>query len=89
MRGVRCPPTQPGVVVSRRPERSELGLLVEILQDHVDRPEAACVGHARLFDKALYVEDADGHDDHLQARDKAAAICRRCPHVTDCSDSHF
>lgn len=73
--------------MSRRRDYSELGLLVKILQDHVDRPEALCAGHGPLFDKALHVEDADDPDDHLQARDQAAALCQRCPHMTSCEDS--
>lgn len=63
-------------------EPPALGLLLEVLFDHVDTPRALCAGQAPNFDRdQLPGEEETEFGERLRW---AAGVCRFCPELTRC-----
>lgn len=64
-------------------EPGAVPLLIAILTDRPNLPDAACRGQHRLFD-AL-----DDHEETARTRAQIAArrLCGHCPHTTLCTNS--
>lgn len=63
-------------------EENDLSLLVMILRGTAALPDAACIGHAELFDPAGRSEPVE----HVARRHQVAAhICTSCPVLADCA----
>lgn len=74
-------------MTNRRNARREPGvvpLLIAILSDRPNLPNAACRGLHPLFDTALHPED---RTDTTVAQIAAERLCLHCPHTTACPDS--
>lgn len=64
-------------------ESGGYGLLLAILTDTPKLEGALCVGQAHLFDPR---GDDEPADEAAERRDRAAALCRRCPCLAGCRE---
>lgn len=74
-------------MTTRRGGRTEPGivpLLIAILSDRPNLPDAVCRNEFTLFDAALHAENPGAR---TTAQITAEQLCRGCPHTTACPDS--